>query len=461
MKRLEMKHTKLLLVASIASAVTACGGSSSSGGGSAASDFVSCDTTQTPEVCTLSGVIDSDYTLTADKDWRLDGTVLVGQNNVELEDAAAVTAAKANGVTLTVEPGVHVKAFGDGELIVTRGNKLMAEGTANDPITFSSLDAGFDGEGEWGGIVVQGFAPHYGAGNTGICGTTVCNVAGEGGDAIGFFGGIDAADSSGSIKYFRIAEGGKVAGPDNEVNGLTLQGVGHGTELEYIQVHGNLDDGIEWFGGTANLKYAVLTNNDDDDLDYDEGYQGNIQHVFIRKNPTKAGPTGSNDPRGIEGNSDLAKGDQVKETNASIANVTIVGSAVSAGQPGMKLRGEITTNLYNIAVSNFAAGCLEVKDSEMVDVSVASVICDTSEYKNDDPQAGSISLTAATIAFDAAAAVSNAEAATGETVMTAINNGSGFSFDATGYIGAVDPDNGNAARKWWDGWVITGSMDGL
>lgn len=93
-----MKHTKLLLVASIASAVTACGGSSSSGGGSAASDFVSCDTTQTPEVCTLSGVIDSDYTLTADKDWRLDGTVLVGQNNVELEDAAAVTAAKANGV---------------------------------------------------------------------------------------------------------------------------------------------------------------------------------------------------------------------------------------------------------------------------------------------------------------------------------------------------------------------------
>ncbi|HEY9033649.1 MAG TPA: hypothetical protein VIN71_06920 [Pseudomonadales bacterium] len=458
-----MKYQKLALVAAITAAVTGCGGSSSSSKFFATQDFVSCDNTQTPAVCTLSGVIDEDYTLTADKSWRLDGTVLVGSNNVELLTTAAVAEAKANGVTLTIEPGVHVRAFGTGELIVTRGNKIMAEGTAAQPITFSSFaDNDFDGEGEWGGVVVQGFAPQYGAGDTGICvDAGICNVAGEGGDAIGYFGGADASDNSGVMKYVRIAEGGKVAGPNNEVNGLTLMGVGHGTTLEYIQVHGNLDDGIEWFGGTVNLKYAVLTNNDDDDLDYDEGYKGNMQHVFIRKHPTKTGPTGTNDPRGIEGNSDLAKGDQVSATNAAIANVTIIGSAVSAGQPGMKLRGSLTTDLYNIAVSNFAAGCLEVKDSELVDVSVASVICDTTEYKNDDPQSGSIVLTAATIDFDAAAAVTNAEAATGETVMTAVDNGSGFSFDATGYIGAVDPDNTNATRKWWDGWVIPGSMDGL
>ena len=81
-----------------------------------------------------------------------------------------------------------------------------------------------------------------------------------------------------------------IAGPNNEVNGLTLQGVGHGTTIEYIQVHSNLDDGIEWFGGTVNVRYAVLTNNDDDDIDFDEGYKGNIQYAIVRKDPNKVGP---------------------------------------------------------------------------------------------------------------------------------------------------------------------------
>ena len=99
-------------------------------------------------------------------------------------------------------------------------------------------------------------------GGTGPCfGTgTVCNVAGEGGTVVGNYGGNDPADNSGMLRYVRIAEGGLVAGPNNEINGLTLQGVGHGTSIEYIQVHGNLDDGIEWFGGTVNVRYAVLTN---------------------------------------------------------------------------------------------------------------------------------------------------------------------------------------------------------
>jgi len=133
-------------------------------------------------------------------------------------------------------------------------------------------------------VIIQGFAPQFGAGNTGACfgSGTVCNIVGEGGTVVGNYGGNDPADDSGALRYVRIAEGGKVAGPDNEINGLTLQGVGHATTLEYIQVHGNLDDGIEWFGGTVNAKYLVLTNNDDDSLDYDEGYQGNIQHAIIR-----------------------------------------------------------------------------------------------------------------------------------------------------------------------------------
>ena len=108
---------------------------------------------------------------------------------------------------------------------------------------------------------------------------------GEGGDFVQEYGGNLPADDSGIIRYVRIAEGGLIAGPNNEINGLTLQGVGYGTLIDYIQVQGNQDDGIEWFGGTANVKHAVLTNNDDDDIDFDEGYQGNIQYALMIKNP--------------------------------------------------------------------------------------------------------------------------------------------------------------------------------
>ena len=180
-----------------------------------------------------------------------------------------------------------------GSLIVTRGSKLMAEGTASQPITFSSLaDDNLDGLGEWGGVVIQGFAPQYGSGGTGACfgAGTVCNVLGEGGTIVGNYGGNDPTDNSGTLRFVRIAEGGLIAGPNNEINGLTLQGVGYGTTIEYIQVHGNLDDGIEWFGGTVNARYLVLTNNDDDDIDFDEGYKGNIQYAIARKDPNKSRP---------------------------------------------------------------------------------------------------------------------------------------------------------------------------
>ena len=110
--------------------------------------------------------------------------------------------------------------------------KLIADGSATSPITFSSLDADYDGMGEWGGVVVQGFAPQYGQGDTGACfadGEVWCNVQGEGGDFVKEYGGNIADDNSGVIRYVRIAEGGLIAGPNNEINGLTLQGVGHGT----------------------------------------------------------------------------------------------------------------------------------------------------------------------------------------------------------------------------------------
>ena len=102
----------------------------------------------------------------------------------------------------------------------------MADAYANNPITFSSLDDNYDGTGEWGGVIVQGFAPQYGQGGTGACfadGEAWCNVLGEGGDFVQEYGGSNPADDSGIIRYVRIAEGGLIAGPNNEINGLTLQ----------------------------------------------------------------------------------------------------------------------------------------------------------------------------------------------------------------------------------------------
>jgi len=491
-----------LLVCLTISAISGCGGSSgdqvtinqeitadtntSGGGGSTGNDTNS--EPEPPANCTdadisplfvtlndscegtLSGRIDQDYTLVSSVEWRLDGPVLVGAGNVEITSAAQMQEIRDAGVTLTIEPGTNIKAFDDGTLYVTRGSKIMAEGTAAAPITFSSLDSDYSGLGEWGGVIIAGFAPQYGAGNTGACfvdGEEWCNVTGEGGaDVDSIFGGDVVDDNSGVLKYVRIAEGGKIAGPNNEINGLTLQGVGHGTQLSYIQVHDNLDDGIEWFGGTVDLTHAVLTGNDDDDIDFDEGYQGNIQYAIIRKS-NNAAPAGSNDPRGIEANS--SDDDYVPQTQAALANILILGGAVNnnadaGSQPGMRLRGALTTSIYNSAVNNFDTGCIRVDDAKLSDgsqvdsdVTLVNLLNDCRDGiydKRDANQARNVFSEVFTLS--PTMAVNESFADVGETIIEAVNTGSGFVFDQTDFIGAVDP---TANSGWWEGWILEGSLD--
>ncbi|WP_101758741.1 hypothetical protein [Oceanicoccus sp. KOV_DT_Chl] len=492
-----MTHNKLFIATLIATAALAgCSGSdegddvdisiisdgsgSGSGGSSGtgdctdivAADFVSCDSNTGN--ATLSGTIDEDYTLTSDREWRLDGEVLVGNGNVAISSQAEKDAILAAGVTLTIEAGTDIRAFDTGSLLVTRGSKLMADGSASEPITFSSVgDADFDGYGEWGGVIIQGFAPQYGAGNTGACfsgSDTWCNVEGEGGTVVGRYGGSDEDDNSGVLRFVRIAEGGLVAGPNNEINGLTLQGVGHGTTIEYIQVHNNLDDGVEWFGGTVNVKYLVLTNNDDDDIDFDEGYKGNIQYALIQKDPNKTSPTGSNDPRGIEANS--SDEDYVPQTEGVLANITIVGSAVnndadsdSGAQPGMRLRGSLTTAIYNSSVDNFDTGCIRIDDSDIdgmgtivaSNVTLENILTDCRDGSYDKRDADlQTNIVETGLSYSPTYAINEAAAVlSAAPTIVAVNNGSGFTFDQTTYVGAVDPA---AASGWWEGWIIPGSL---
>ncbi len=426
-------------------------------------------------VATVTGTIDSDYTFISTVQYRLEGTVLVGNGNQEITAESDVQTIKNAGATLTIEAGTDIRAFDTGTLIVTRGSKIEAEGTATSPITFSSLDDNYEGTGEWGGVIIQGFAPQYGAGNTGACygDNTYCNVQGEGGTDVAYYGGDDPADDSGTFKYVRIAEGGKIAGPNNEVNGLTLQGVGHATTVEYIHVHNNLDDGVEWFGGTVNAKYLVLTGNDDDDIDYDEGYQGNIQYAIVQKSENPE-PQGSNDPRAIEANS--SDDEYVPQTSAVIANVTIVGGAVNNAeahskgiQPGMRLRGAVKTDLFNTSVANFDYGCIRIDDADTdgAGTIVASVInatnilgdCVGGVYpkRSPDTELNASATNNAPLTYSATLAIqeSAAQLSSAPTIV-AVNNGSGFVFDETRFVGAVDP---GAGTGWWEGWTIPGALD--
>ena len=429
--------------------------------------FVSCNSSKTE--CTVSGTIDEDYTMVNGVEYRLDGVVTVGAGNVEIQTADEMQAIIDAGVTLTIRAGVEVKAFDDGVLLVTRGSKLIANGSPASPITFSSIDPDYNGMGEWGGVVIQGFAPQYGQGGTGACfndGETWCNVLGEGGDFVQEYGGNLPGDDSGIIRYVRIAEGGLIAGPNNEINGLTLQGVGHGTLIDYVQVHGNQDDGIEWFGGTVNVKHALLTNNDDDDIDFDEGYQGNIQYALIIKNQTpNATPVGSNDPRGIELNS--SDDDYTPETAGVIANVTIIGgdAANYAEEYGMRLRGSVTAAIHNSAVTGYDVTCARIDDSDTdgdsstpkldTPITLRNFLCDTVgvAFNKKMPVDGSTVVEEA-IVLDDNYAITNGSASVTAEPITAQDNGSDFEFDATDFIGAVK----EGATPWYSEWAIPDSL---
>ncbi|MCI4667181.1 MAG: T9SS C-terminal target domain-containing protein, partial [Bacteroidia bacterium] len=197
-----------------------------------------------------------------------------------------------NGETLTIPAGTVVLAdTGSQEnasaLIVERDGMIMAEGTAANPIIFSSvLDDVNDpadlldvqARGLWGGIIVCGDASTNTANNgseqvEGIPSTLPATV--------GTFGGNEDNDNSGIIRYVSIRHTGVALASNNEIQGLTLAGVGNGTTIEYVESYASDDDGIEIFGGTVNMRNIAIIFAADDMLDLDQGYRGKIQNLFI------------------------------------------------------------------------------------------------------------------------------------------------------------------------------------
>ena len=241
------------------------------------------------------------------------------------------------GATLSIEAGVYILGQGQtAALVIDRGAKIEALGSANAPIVFTSANpVGDRAAADWGGLIINGRAQ--------------LNVPGgeaEGEGDTGTYGGTDDADSSGTLRYVRVEFGGTEFSPSNELNGIAFQGVGSGTVIEYLQVHQNLDDGVEFFGGNAWAKYIYLTGNADDSLDWTDGWRGKAQFVAIQQYTADA-------DQGIEADNNGENNSLLPRSNPTIYNVTIVGPGSNPieGDIGFLLREGSAVTLRNAIIT--------------------------------------------------------------------------------------------------------------
>jgi hypothetical protein len=294
------------------------------------------------------------YTVGADSNYILRGQVRV-----------------LSGGLLTVLPGAQV--FGEkstvGALIIERGGKIDAQGTAADPIVFTSDDGllGFpQTRGSWGGINLLGRALANCLGTNATAGDDTCFS--EGG-LIGVYGGNDDADSSGVLRYVRVEYSGREITTDNELNAFTFNAVGDRTVLEYLQAHRCSDDGLEFFGGTARIRHAISTDGTDDGFDTQVGYRGKAQFIVVRTSqdltPSQSGGAGQAGEKGIESDNYEFGNDNLPRSDYALANFTIVGDRRNGpgGGNGIQLRRGAAGTILNSIVWNHEQQGLRITDA--------------------------------------------------------------------------------------------------
>lgn len=278
----------------------------------------------------LEGNITNDLTLEADKDYLLRGYVYV-----------------KNGATLSIEPGTVVRGerATKATLIITREGSINAQGTPENPIVFTSNQPdGSRSVGDWGGIVVLGSAPANCIGDCPIEGG-LNNSEGD-----GLYGGNDPDDNSGVLSYIRIDWAGIAIQPDNEINALTLGGVGRGTQIDHIQISFSGDDAIEFFGGTANASHIVTLGTIDDSYDTDFGWSGNVQFSLAVRYPNRYDISLSN---GFESDNQKNGFLSTPFTQGSFSNMTIIGPGIygqavdSRFQAGVNFRRSTQLKVFN------------------------------------------------------------------------------------------------------------------
>ena len=378
-------------------------------------------------ICELSGTITQDITLTSNNFYELVGRVAIGNDN-------------ADSATLTIQAGTTI--FGrttEDFLVVSRGSKIMANGSRMAPITFTGIDdlngnADIDlTDGLWGGLVLNGNAPINACGGGATGGTAQCTKEGEA--STGVFGGDQPEDSSGRLNYVVVKYAGAQVDSQNELNGIAFQGVGSGTEVNYVQVHNNSDDGVEFFGGTVNVKYLVLTGNDDDSMDWTDGWTGKAQYVLIDQRENGRGDSGI-EADNLEGDFDAAP-----RSMPSIANLSIFGNS---SKRGIRLRHGTAVKLYNTTVER-SASCLQVQDEALTQ------LASNTEFDG--------------VSFNCAALLGNSDAGEQDTINAKLDasnvskdgravpaadlSGDDF-FDNVDFIGAIEDEN----NDWTSGWTV-------
>jgi hypothetical protein len=271
--------------------------------------------------------------------------------------------------TLTIEPGTTIVGKSDipqgvrgAYLVVSRGSRLVADATGSDraptaaeAIVFTSDKApGSRAAGDWGGIIINGQAP-----------TNAGSEAQGEGDS-GFYGGADDNDDSGILRGVRIEYAGDDVTPTDQLNGLALQGVGAGTTISYLQIHYNVDDGIEPFGGTVSVDHLVVTGIGDDSVDGTDGYRGFMQFVLGQQN-------GVNADNGFELSNNGDDENAAPHSTAVIANATMIGAgsgvvtggiAGAESDNGIQFREGTNYRVYNSIFQGFGEAGFCIRDAQ-------------------------------------------------------------------------------------------------
>ncbi|MFP5328539.1 MAG: hypothetical protein ACLGHC_00150 [Alphaproteobacteria bacterium] len=408
-------------------------------------------------ICQISGTIRGSLRLQnlAGTIYALSGKVQVGDDRGPDPNSPS---AGESGV-LTLDAGVVLfGASGADFLVVNRGSQLIADGNASKPVVMTSRDnvvgnVNADSIGQWGGLVVLGRGPIADCADPGATGGTIQCQAPVEGTSGSIYGGASANDSSGRLQFLQVRYSGFKVDTNNELNGITFAGVGAGTVVDHVQVHNSSDDGIEWFGGTVNHKYLVLTGNDDDSLDIDSGYKGATQFVIALQRANGGDKV-------VEGDSTDKPVDATPRTDWMISNFTMVQRAGTGHY--MHLRGGMDADIYNGTVAG--QECLDIDTAATVQTSgpdedgppkFASVFlaCPTPFVSDDDVTAAQIQAifeagpnnstgTSTLTAFFINGANENAVPATDPTTLSSF-------FTPVTYIGAVRDANDN----WWRGWT--------
>lgn len=449
----------------------------------------------TGQTITLKGRIDKDTLLKAGNNYILSGIVYM-----------------VNNATMKVEPGVTVKGDYQGSnvaaLVITRGAKLVADGTQDNPIVFTS-NSPVPRSGDWGGIVLCGKASV----NTTYSGSVPGVVTGpgtyqvEGGVDNSFGDGIAGGgtspnddDSSGVIRYVRIEYAGYAYQPDKEINSLTMAAVGRKTVIDYVQVTYAKDDAFEWFGGTVNCAHLIAYKTQDDDFDTDNGFSGRVQFGIALRDSAIADISRS---EAFESDNDASGSINSPQTRAVFSNMTVIGPRATLANNGNSLylcgaqiRRNSGISIFNSIFLGWPTGLLiDSRNGRTVE---NNIIDSTTRFKNntiagcgglgvpDITSYGFIASAANALAWNRDSVVNRfSNSAFGNTVLTNVSdakmiapfnysapdflpfggsngyqpilNGASFAdpklagMQVVGFRGACDA--AGVAANWWRGWT--------